>query len=246
MKHRYGWKPDLKDHRDKLYRLIRPSIGVPNKVDLRPQMPPVVDQGQLGSCTANALAGAVEFMELKDKAIPAYIPLSRLFLYYNERAIEGDINQDGGAQIRDGVKSLNQQGICTEALWPYNISKFADTPDDVSVNDALTRKIVSYHRLTTFQDMLTCLAEGFPFALGISVYDSFESAEVAKTGIVPMPGSGESVLGGHAVLAVGFDQAEEVFIIRNSWGSDWGMAGYCTIPFSYVEKIGSDFWTLRS
>lgn len=242
MKRKYGWKPEPADFRDKLYRAIRPTVGLPEKADLRPGMPPIVDQGQLGSCTANALAGATEFAEIKNGAQEQ--PLSRLFIYYNERSLEGDIDQDNGAQIRTGIKTLNQQGVCSEALWPYDISRFKDRPDDVCQQDALSRKIVSYHRLLSLDDILVCLADGFPLCFGISVYESFESDEVAKTGIVPMPGKNERMLGGHALLMVGFDQSKEQFIFRNSWGM-WGDKGYGYLPFDYVRTLADDLWTVR-
>jgi C1A family cysteine protease len=243
MKRKYGYKPDLRDHRDKLYRLIKPAISLPVAVDLRPQCPLVFDQGQLGSCTANGLAGIVEFMDLKEGL--SFVELSRLFIYFNERAMEGDINQDGGAQIRDGVKSLASQGVCEETLWPYDPQWFAYKPSAICYDDASKRTIQSYHRLTSLDDMLSCLAEGYPFVFGISVFESFESPEVAQTGVVPMPGPDEQMLGGHCMYACGYDQDKKHFIVMNSWGPSWGMAGACFIPYEYVEKCADDFWTIR-
>lgn len=242
-KFKYGWKPDLPDHRDKLYCLHKPTVQYPQSVDLRDQNPPVENQGALGSCTANSLAGALEFLELKDGK--PFVDISRLFVYYNERVLEGDPDQDGGAQLRDGVKVLNQFGACSEEVWPYDVDVFTRKPSNEAYSDALSRKITSYHRLITLDDMLTCLAEGFPFVFGFTVYDKFESPEVAKTGIVNMPEDDEKCLGGHAVMAVGYNLTSRRFIIRNSWGSDWGQKGYFTISFDYLQTMAEDFWTIR-
>jgi C1A family cysteine protease len=239
MMRRYTWKPDLPDHRDHIYRAGDMS-GLPDKVDLRPKCLPVFDQGQLGSCTANALCGAVGFLHPK-------LTGSRLFVYFNERTIEGTVNQDAGAMIRDGVKSLNKLGVCPEKEWPYDIAKFKAKPPAKAFTDALGNTIASYERLKTEGDMLHCLAAGFPFVFGFTVYDSFESDEVAKTGALNLPTAGEKQLGGHAVMAVGYDRKAERIIVRNSWGPKWGQAGYFTMPFAYLTHRGmsDDFWTLR-
>jgi C1A family cysteine protease len=220
---------------------------LPSKVDLRPNCPPVYDQGQLGSCTGNAIAGAVQFDREKQKLKPDFVP-SRLFIYYGERVIEGTVNSDAGAQIRDGIKVVAKQGVPPETDWPYDITKFADKPPPKAFTDALKDLAVSYSRVAqNLGQMKGCLASGFPFVFGFTVYDSFESQQVAQTGVVPMPASGESVLGGHAVVAVGFDDGQQRFIVRNSWGTGWGMQGYFTIPYAYLTDTGlaSDFWTIR-
>ena len=242
----YGWVPDLPDHRDIMYSAVRKILAkLPPTADLRPTCSKVEDQGQLGSCTGNALVGSLEFLEKKDK-VP-YIELSRLFLYYNERVIEHSVASDSGAQIRDGIKTLNKQGACSEKGWAYDISKFAVKPSAPCYTEAVKHKITSYQRLQTVDEMRTCLADGYPFVFGFSVYESFESQEVAKTGVVPMPQSGEQQLGGHAVLGVGYDDSKKRFIVRNSWGVDWGMKGYFTIPYDYLanRNLSDDFWTIR-
>src|SRR6202171_5535853 len=125
---KYGWAPDLPDHRDHLYSAPQPVLAkLPPKKNLQSGCPPVYDQGQLGSCTANAIGGAIQFTQMQEKLATIFMP-SRLFIYYNERVIEGTVASDSGAQIRDGIKSVNQQGDCSEDLWPYDISKFADQP----------------------------------------------------------------------------------------------------------------------
>ena len=242
----YGWVPDLPDRRDLLYSAIRMApVVLPPTVDLRHLCSSVENQGALGSCTGNALAGALEFLEKKDK-IP-FINLSRLFIYYNERVIEHSTRSDSGAMIRDGIKTLIKQGVCSEKKWPYLISKFAVKPGPPCYKEARDHQITSYHRLTTVNDMRACLAEGFPFVFGFTVYESFESPEAAATGVVSMPTSRERAIGGHAVLAVGYDDTKRRLLVRNSWGPDWGMKGHFTLPYEYVadRDLSDDFWTIR-
>jgi C1A family cysteine protease len=243
-KRTYGYIPDLADQRDFKFEqlLATKKITLPALVDLRPTCSPVEDQGNLGSCTANALAGALEFLEDKDKI--KEVSMSRLFIYYNERAIEHTVTSDSGAAIRDGIKSLAKQGCCPETEWPYIISRFEIKPSPTCYTDALKHVIQSYYRISTLTDMKSCLAAGYPFVFGFTVYESFESDQVAKTGIVPMPGPTEAVLGGHAVLAVGYNDAQQRFIVRNSWGTAWGMQGYFTIPYAYLtnSSLASDMW----
>jgi C1A family cysteine protease len=184
-------------------------------------------------------------LENIDKLSP--VMMSRLFIYYNERSLEGTVKQDSGAQLRDGIKTLATNGVCPETDWPYIISKFKSKPNTKSYQDGLQHKITSYSRLTTSTDMKTCLASGFPFVFGFTVYQSFESTQVANTGIVPMPSKNEQVLGGHAVMACGFDDSKNWMIVRNSWGSSWGAAGYFFLPYSYISNtnLATDFWTIR-
>jgi C1A family cysteine protease len=242
---RYGWIPDLPDNRD--FRFAAPPVTLPPKVDLRPNCPPVYDQGQLGSCTANAIGAAHQFEQMKQDAKGAFAP-SRLFIYYNERAIEGTVNQDAGAMIRDGLKSVAQQGVCPETDWPYVITKFTKKPTPKCYKEAKDNQVTSYQSVAqTPNQMKSCLALGYPFVLGFSVYESFESPSVAKTGMVPMPKKGEKMLGGHAVMVVGYDDSQSYFIVRNSWGPGWGQAGYFMMPYDYFTNpnLASDFWTIR-
>lgn len=243
----YGWVPDLPDHRDTLYGAVRRvPAKLPRSVDLRPQCSPVEDQGDLGSCTGNSIAGAVEFLEQKD-GVPL-TNVSRLFIYYNERVVEHTVNSDSGAMIRDGIKTLVKQGVCSEKKWPYVISNFTSKPSAACYKEALNHQVTAYARLQTVDEMRVCLAGGYPFVFGFTVYQSFESQQVAKTGVVPMPNkSKEKVLGGHAVLAVGYDDAKKCFLVRNSWGPNWGMKGYFTMPYDYLadRNLSDDFWTIR-
>lgn len=245
----YGWTRDLPDARDFLYAapLIRFPQGLPPSIDLRSECPPVYDQGQLGSCTANGIAAAIEFDQQK-QGNNEFEP-SRLFIYYNERVIEGTVNQDSGAQIRDGIKSVSTLGAPPETDWPYDIKKFTQKPSAAAYSDAKQDLVAAYARVSqNLAQMQGCLAEGYPFVLGFTVYESFESEVVAQSGVVPMPAPGEAVVGGHCVLAVGYDNSKRVFIIRNSWGSAWGIQGYCLMPYEYLlnAQLASDFWTIRS
>jgi len=244
----YGWVPDLPDQRDHLYAAAPAILSkLPPKKDLSSGCPPVYDQGQLGSCTANAISGAIQFDQKKQR-IKVFMP-SRLFIYYNERAMEGNANADSGAQIRDGIKSIANQGACPETEWPYDIQKFADKPSPKCYTDAKECEAVGYQRLvsTNLNQLKGCIASGYPFVFGFTVYESFESEEVAKSGVLPMPGPKEKSMGGHAVLAVGYDDSTQRFKVRNSWGKDWGIKGYFTMPYSYAtdSNLADDFWTVR-
>lgn len=250
---KYGWKPDLPDQRDHLFAAAPKVLtALPPMVDLRPQCPAVYDQGQLGSCTANAIAGAIEFERMK-QALPQASQLtpSRLFIYYNERVIEGDVSQDNGGHLRDGIKSVAQQGVCFETgpdSLPYNTTAFAQTPPADCYQAALANKVEQYSRLTqVVQQLKGCLAAGSPFVYGFTAYESFESPAVASSGVLNLPAHGESVVGGHAVMAVGYDDSQQRFIVRNSWGAGWGQAGYFTVPYSYLtsHNLASDFWTIK-
>lgn len=237
---------DLRDHIFKASLIAQPS-QLPAEVDLRPQMSPIVDQGELGSCTANAIVcGLREFLELK--AGNPLTHLSRLYLYWHERFVENDINEDGGAIIRDGMNVLATLGACPETDFPYDVTKFTEQPSEQAEKDAAAFKISSYHRIYDLNSLKVCLSEGYPAVIGMSVYASFESDDVAAHGIVPLPQFGEQSLGGHAMCVVGYKYIgrEEYLIVRNSWGTSWGDQGYCYIPSSFVPRnYINDIWTGR-
>jgi len=245
---RFGWLPDLPDTRDYTYAAPLAMLPkLPAKVDLSGKCPPVYDQGDLGSCTGNAIAAAVEFAEMK-QALGHVTTPSRLFIYYNERVIEHTVATDAGAMIRDGIKSVNKQGACRETTWPYKVASFAKKPPVGAYQEGRKFLVSSYQRVTrNLTQMKGCLASGFPFVFGFTVYTSFMSAAVAKTGKLAMPRAGEKVEGGHAVLAVGYDDAQHRFLVRNSWGPGWGLKGYFTMPYAYLldDNLADDFWTVR-
>jgi len=242
----FGWVPDLPDARDFLYSAPEAVLTkLPKKVDLRRQFPPVYDQGHLGSCTANAIGAAFQFEQRKQKQ-KDFMP-SRLFVYYNERAMEGTVDTDSGAMIRDGIKSIAKLGVCSEDIWSYDITKFRDKPSRAAYSEASKHQALVYRRvLPNLHQMQGCLAAGFPFVFGFTVYESFQGSDVAKTGEVPLPKRGEQVLGGHAVIAVGYDDTAQTFIVRNSWGKSWGKQGHCFMPYVYLTdtQLARDFWAI--
>jgi C1A family cysteine protease len=246
MPRNYGWIRDTPDARDRLYQLPRRATGLPPSVDLRTGCPAVYDQGGLGSCTANAIGAAIEFDQMKQK-LPVSTP-SRLFIYYNERVIEETVDTDCGAQLRDGIKSVGSEGACPETMWPYVEEMFSVRPPAKCYQYAKLHPAVQYARVN--QDagqMKACLAAGYPFVFGFTVYESFEGDDVAKSGMVQMPSESETEVGGHAVMAVGYNDSVERFLVRNSWGSGWGVGGYFTIPYAYLAEsdLADDFWVIR-
>jgi C1A family cysteine protease len=244
----YGWVPDLPDHRDFLYAPHRKFLrALPSRVDLRKNCPAIYHQGRLHSCTANAIAAAVQFDQMKQSRPEIFRP-SRLFIYYNERAIERSIHSDSGAQIRSGIKSVAKRGVCPERLWPYRTRKFRQKPPRKCYVEAAKHPAVIYHRVRrTLAHMKACLASGYPFIFGFTVYESFHSKKVTHTGRASMPVRHDKCRGGHAVLAVGYADVQRRFVVRNSWGKKWGMRGYFTLPYRYLTNhhLSEDFWTIR-
>jgi C1A family cysteine protease len=241
---RYGWLPDLPDVRDHLSPLAAAHVALPEIVDMRPEMPPVYDQGELGSCTGNACAAVLEYTR-RAEGLPDFIP-SRLMLYYGARVLEGTTAHDAGAQIRDVIKSAAKWGACPEPEWPYDIDRFADKPTPQAYADALKDRAIGYRRVPQDLDHIrSVLADGDPIIFGATLYEPFESPQVARTGIVPMPSG--SVVGGHAIVIVGYDHPHRHFIVRNSWGASWGLSGYCLFPYDYLlnDHLADDFWRIN-
>ena len=240
----FQWQPDKLDTRDYKYQII--PMLTPNIVDLRRHCSPIENQGNLGSCTGQAIAGAIELL---NKRNGKYKDISRLFIYYYERLILGTINYDSGAYIRDGIKATNHYGASLESLWPHDIRKFRQQPVVEARNDALTRKVTRYERINNINECFNALSNGYPIIMGFKVYSSFMSGNVTKTGNMPYPNTRrEKLLGGHAVLLVGYDKTRKVFIARNSWGAGWGDRGYFYMPFNVVTNtsMSSDYWIIKS
>jgi C1A family cysteine protease len=221
------------------------GLALPPSVDLRNQDCPVEDQGSLGSCTSFATGAAIRFGRRK-QGLPDFVT-SHLFLYYNSRA-KNQKTVDSGATIRDAIKAAAKQGDCPESEWAYIINRFDVHPPIQAYKDALQDRALKYQRVPqNITQMKNCLAQGLPFVIGISVYKSFESQQVEQTGIVPLPKNSEQLLGGHALMVVGYHDSDMHFIVRNSWGN-WGDNGYCYLPYAYLldQNLSSDFWAIQA
>jgi C1A family cysteine protease len=244
---KYGWRPSFHDPRDLKYSLKMPRmVDLPKKVDLRPEMPTIWDQLDLGACTAHAL-GAMYWHVTKKLGQTVFMP-SRLFVYFNERVVEKTVNEDAGSTLRTGIKTLARQGVCPEEMWPYDVAKFKRKPLKKCYEAGVGEKITEYRRLDnrSLVELKTCLAEGNPFVFGFVVFKSFEDGDVSTTGVMTMPDADDQPLGGHAVCCVGYDDERQVFIVRNSWGEEWGDKGHVYVPYSFVTdtQYCDDFWTV--
>lgn len=240
---RYGWIRQLPDHRD-IPRMATRS-EYPMRADLRAMFPAVWDQGQLGSCTGHACAAALAYGRATEDL--AAVTPSRLMLYYNARSIEGTQDWDSGAQIRDVIKGAAKFGACSEELWPYAPDRFNVPPSAEAYRAADKTRAVGYRRVgQQLWQLCEAISSGSPVVFGFSVYDSFESEQTARTGIMGMPAPSEALVGGHAVIAVGYDLEQGHFIIRNSWSDRWGDAGHFYMPVEYITNpdLASDFWTV--
>jgi C1A family cysteine protease len=248
MPYAYGWRQSPPDMLDQPADLV--GLPIHDEVDPRGEMPAPYDQGQLGSCTANAIAGAVEYDAILDDR--HFGTPSRLFLYFEERKRERTTGTDSGAYGRDGFKVLRKEGVPPETDWPYDITRFTQPPPASAYVDARANRIPRYvhpglgnRNAEDRKDALKrVLSNKQTVAFGFIVFESFESAEVAKTGIVPQPEHGEKVVGGHEVLLIGYLKDEpEYALCRNSWGEGWGIGGYFLLPWSYLlnAELASDF-----
>jgi C1A family cysteine protease len=261
---KFGWRKELADFRDltadspeiktildKSDRLKATKAGLPLTMDLRPWCSPIEDQGNLGSCTANAGVGLLEYYQ--KRAFGKYLNASRLFLYKATRDLEG-FNGDTGAYLRDVMKALVLFGVPPESYWPYDISKFDTEPSAFLYALANNYKSIKYYRLdpagtlpgNTLINIKTQVAAGLPCMFGFTVYSSISYAAE-----IPFPTRNDSVLGGHAICCVGYDDNKTIgsqkgaMLIRNSWGTSWGNQGYGWLPYAYVTYgLASDFWTL--
>jgi C1A family cysteine protease len=240
-----GWKRDLPDPRDFKFKIGAPK-AVPEKVDLRPLCPPIYNQGTLGSCTANAMGAVFQFEQMRQQR-SNFTP-SRLFVYYNTRVIEGTVNSDAGATMRNTMKTMVDKGVCPESMWKYNTCKFKTKPSNECYVEGEKNQVLEYLRVThSIQEIKECLAEGHPVAFGMMLFHSFMSDDTARSGYVVMPQANEGNIGGHAVVAVGYDETKKHLIMRNSWGTEWGDRGYFYLPYEYITtaNLAADFWTIR-
>ena len=240
---KFQWTRDRQDSRDFLYTASANRIS--SSVDLRNFCTLVEDQQNLGSCTGQAIAGAIEYLNKKNNSI---VDVSRLYIYYFERMYLGTVNWDSGAYIRDGIKTVYNYGAPLERLWPYIISRFKMRPAASVVNDGMRRKVTRYERIVDLNGCINALADGYPVIVGFLVYSSFMRNAVVRTGMMPYPNvRTEPLLGGHAVLLVGYDNRTRRFIARNSWGSRWGDRGYFYMPYDVIDNraMSDDFWIIK-
>lgn len=255
-----GWQPDLPDIRD--FTIETPAVkgildksaplksyrsALPDDVDLRKWCSPIEDQEDIGSCTANAGVGLMEYYQRR--VFGKHLDLSRLFLYKTTRNLLG-WDGDTGAYLRTTMKAMVMLGVCPESHLPYNTFDFDEEPEAFHYALAQNFQSVKYFRLDVFgiqgqmllDQIKWMLAAGLPSMFGFTVYDS-----ISNDGWIPFPKEGDKVAGGHAIVAVGYDdqQGNGALLIRNSWGTNWGHDGYGWLPYEYVLRgLASDFWCM--
>jgi C1A family cysteine protease len=241
----YGWVRDHPDFRDVPYASAITG-DLPQQVERFSLLPPIYNQGYISSCTGNGTARALQYCR-RMQGLPEYIP-SRLMLYWNARRYEGTTTVDSGAQIRDAIRGAAQYGACSETIWPYDEPKFRDKPSEAAYAAGKTDEAIGYRRVgQTLNAIRACLASGDPIVFGFSVFESFESDIVAATGVVPIPQPSEGFLGGHCVVAVGYDNLREAIFVDNSWGTGWGIQGSFWMPYAYITspQLAGDLWSIR-
>lgn len=253
---KYNLKQAVVTGDEKLFKLDHPSlkgIVLPENYDLRtafPEcIPDILDQNSIGACGPNEISNAMRFCLAKEK-VQVFTP-SRLYIYYFARLFEGsDINQDTGVSISGACGAVSKYGACSENNWGYDITKFTTQPKRNAIIAAHTH-ILGYKFLQVSQNLIsikTALVSGFPVLIGVQLYTSFESDEVSKTGVVPMPDTTkETLLGGHAVQIWAYNDSTQRFLLSNSWGKSWGEQGYFTMPYAYLldSSLSGDFCTIK-
>ena len=250
MMNNFGWLKELPDFRDFLglperVLALLADKSPPKKVDMRDQCSAIHDQGNIGSCVAQSVVSAVEFLDRKIDG--SYSDMSRLMLYYEARKMIGTVNSDSGCYIRDGIKLINNLGVCRESLWPYDPSRFKEMPYPVCYLEAPEHKTLSYYRVTTLAEIKQALTAGLPVVFGISIYESFMNPTIKMTGYITMPTITESLIGGHAIYACGYDDVQKVIIFPNSWGDQWGENGIGYLPYEYFDVgLCNDMWVITT
>lgn len=225
-------------------RVFQPTVTkINNQVDLREWDSSIEDQYNLGSCVGSAITNCYELMVKKSCPIQ-FVELSRLFVYYNARELEGTLDSDSGATIRNGLKGLKRWGVCSEKCWPYNIQYYTVKPSAVCYRQAESRKITSYQRVTGVDSALAALTENYPVIIGLTIYEDFMNLDLQNS-TVALPKSDEVSIGSHAMLLVGYDSEKQQFLAKNSFGTDWGAAGYCWIPFEYARQDVFEQWIIN-
>ena len=232
--------PSKPDSRDRVYSFKQSQL--PDTVDLRQYDSPVESQGNLGSCVGNAMTNAYELM-VNEIDRTKFQELSRLYVYYHSRYIEGTVPKDAGVTyLRNALKAVQTFGICTEVLWPYDIQNFALQPYPECYVDGCSRKLTLYERIQTIDGMCNALANNRPIIIGTVIFEGFMALN-RDDATIKMPTSIDYEIGGHSVVILGYSLPEKKFLVKNSFGDDWGDGGYCWMPFEYVERYVFESWT---
>lgn len=249
MERRWGWKRDSDNGgQDRRFGVANPNMVLPPKIDLRDRMPVgIQDQGDRNACIFYSLAAIIQHLDRANTADDFEWFPSVLFMYWNTRELEGDVDADDGAEIRNAIKSVASTGVCTNDDWPEQRDVRQKPPANCY---AVARNGIIRNQAKVPQNMKSirqALAAGSPILFGFYVFDQFESDEMARTGILAKP-EGE-INGGHAVVAVGYDDADHTLLVRNSWGPHWGLPaapGHFLMPYDYALRDASDFWVINA
>jgi C1A family cysteine protease len=238
-----NWRRDNPDKRDVEFTVSMPVAVSRYVMDI----PFRYNQLELGSCTAQTGRALFRFTAIEEQE--RYEDLSALFLYYQSRLDMGTVGEDSGATLRGMMRALAKYGIPLEKDWPYIIGNFKKKPTKAVYEKAAKRKLTSrmYGRVPhNLEALKATIAANNPIAFGFSVPESFMSNAMARSGVMKMPSLDERVVGGHAMLIIGFDDSEGCFYVLNSWGSKWGINGVCKMPYAFIADPDycSDFWTL--
>jgi C1A family cysteine protease len=236
---RFKVRGTIPDWRDFIYKSSNNPLR--DVVDLRPWASPVENQLHLGSCVGQAVVGAYELLIKKNNSTD-FEDLSKLFVYYNARLIEGHVDEDDGAYVRDAVKAVYTYGICAEKLWPYDTSLFSVSPTINSYEDAKLRTIKNYYKVNGLNNILDALNRDYPIVASMHVYSNFNNIEYSKDFILTMPSAADDLIGGHALVLVGYDLNKKLVLCRNSFGEHWCMNGYFWVPFDYISMNFIDNW----
>ena len=239
------WRQSTPDSRDYLFSDSGIS-GAANDgalrdtVDLREWDSVIENQGQLGSCTGNAITNCYELM-VKRARPQDFVELSRLFVYYNARSYDKYTDYDWGATIRDGLRGVSDYGVCSETLWPYDITKYNVRPNEACYVDAVPRRIPRYIRLQNIDEMISAINAEHPVVCGMTIFESFMNLN-ENNAVVTTTVTGDYSVGSHAVAIIGYRQNERLFIAKNSFGAAWGARGYFYIPYDYVRDYAFESW----
>lgn len=256
-----GCRPDTHDPRDQtvLFRALSSSrtSRLPKLIDLEPKLPPIWDQGSIGSCTAHAALAAYTKNALDSAAVVNDDLQSRLYQYYNSRLLDNTQDEDVGATIRNSIKAMNKFGVLSETFYPYEEAKFAIKPPGTCYVKAKNHRAVSYLRVPIDVNAWKAeLIKGNVIVFGMECFAELFSAKTTASGFIPLPRNPNAGQGGHAVCVVGYNDdlispttpkgvkaSKGYFKIRNSWGKDWGDRGYGYLPYAYIKHC-FDAWVL--